>query len=188
MAVNSVHIGATTGMSGRLVNAMPPTLAGAAYVKSSIGAVTLVNSRLLPNGGSNLGPQCAPGAPSNPPVCFDYRPYEVSVEGRSNPYAPQWTYNFGVEYNFDMGGDAVLTPRVDYSYQGDQYSTLLQNPTDFLASRGIWNARVTYARGPYALTGYITNIANKTYVSGQFINNEFLGPPRQFGVRASYRF
>jgi iron complex outermembrane receptor protein len=162
--------------------------AGGAYVKSSIGAVTLVNSRLLPGGGGNLGPQCASGVPSNPPVCFDYRPYEVSVEGRSNPYAPKWTYNFGVEYNLDLGHDAVLTPRVDYSYQGEQYSTLLQNPTDFLDSHGIWNARVTYARGPYTLTGYITNIANKTYVSGQFINNEFLGPPRQFGARASYRF
>lgn len=162
---------------------------GGAWVDSNIGAVTLVNTRLLPGGGaSNLGQQCAPGVPSNPPVCFDYSPYFVSVQGRSNPYAPRWTYNFGVEYNFDVGHGGTLTPRVDYSYQGDQYTTLLQNPTDYLPSHGIWNATLTYAHGDYSLTGYVTNLANKTYVSGQFLNAEFLGPPRQFGVRAGYRF
>ena len=161
---------------------------GLAWVDSSIGLVTLTNNRLLPNGGNNLGPQCAAGVPSNPPICFNYGPYFVSVQGRSNTYAPRWTYNFGVEYNFDMGRGATLTPRVDYSYQGSQWTTLLQNSTDYLASHGLWNARVTYSQGRYSLTGYVTNLANKTYVSGQFGNNEFLGPPRQFGVRASYNF
>ncbi|HEY5412353.1 MAG TPA: TonB-dependent receptor, partial [Caulobacteraceae bacterium] len=161
---------------------------GAAWVDSSIGAVTLTNKRLLPNGGSNLGPQCAAGVPSNPPVCFNYGPYFVSVAGRSNTYAPRWTYNFGAEYTFDMGRGATLTPRIDYSYQGSQWTTLLENSTDFLPSHGLWNARLTYSQGRYSLTGYVTNLANKTYVSGQFINDEFLGPPRQFGVRASYNF
>jgi iron complex outermembrane receptor protein len=162
---------------------------GLAWVDSKIGPVTLTNNQLLPGGGAtNLGPQCAPGVPSNPPICFNYQPYFVSVEGRSNAYAPRWTYNFGVEYNFDFGHGATLTPRVDYSYQSSQWASLLERPTDFLASRGIWNARLTYAQGPYSLTAYVTNLANKTYVSGQFINNEFFGPPRQFGARASYSF
>jgi iron complex outermembrane receptor protein len=160
---------------------------GVAWVDSSIGAVTLINNRALPPG-ATLGPQCGPGVPSNPPICFDYRPYFVSVEGRPNAYAPRWTYNFGVEYNLDVGHGGTLTPRIDYSYQGSQWTTLLQNATDFLPSHGLWNAKLTYAQGRYRLTGYVTNLANKTYVSGQFINNEFLGAPRQFGVRASYAF
>ena len=161
---------------------------GVAWVDSKIGPVTLINNRLLPGGGNGLGPQCAPGVPSHPPICFDYSPYFVSVEGRSNTYAPRWTYNFGVEYNFDLDHGATLTPRVDYSYQSSQWTTLLENSTDYLASHGLWNAKLTYAQGRYSVTGYVTNLANKTYVSGQFINNEFLGPPREFGVRASYRF
>ena len=161
---------------------------GLAWVDSKIGPVTLINNSLLPGAAGNLGPQCAAGVPSNPPICFNYQPYFVSVEGRSNSYAPRWTYNFGIEYNFDLGHGATLTPRVDYSYQSSQWATLLENPTDFLASRGILNARLSYARDRYSLTAYVTNLANKTYVSGQFINNEFLGPPRQFGVRASYNF
>ncbi len=93
-----------------------------------------------------------------------------------------------MEYNFDLDHGATLTPRVDYSYQSSQWTTLLENSTDYLASHGLWNAKLTYAQGRYSVTGYVTNLANKTYVSGQFINNEFLGPPREFGVRASYRF
>ena len=162
---------------------------GLAWVDSKLGAVTLTNNALLPGGGSsNLGPQCAAGVPSNPPICFDYTPYYVSVDGRSNAYAPRWTYNFGVEYNFDLGSGASLTPRVDYSYQSSQWANLLERSTDYLASRGLWNLKLSYSRDAYTFTGYVTNLTNKTYVSGQFGNNEFLGAPRQFGVRAGYRF
>ena len=162
--------------------------AGAAYVDSSIGAVTLVNTRLLPTGGaSNLGAQCPAGVASAP-GCFNYTPYMVSVNGRENPYAPRWTYNIGAEYNVDLGNGATITPRLNYSYVGDQYTTLLENPTDYLRAHGVLNAQVSFAKGPYVLTAYATNLTNATYVSGQFINNEFLGPPRQAGIRASYRF
>jgi iron complex outermembrane receptor protein len=36
--------------------------------------------------------------------------------------------------------------------------------------------------------GYGTNLTDKTYVSGQFSNNEFFGAPRQYGVRIGSRF
>lgn len=162
---------------------------GGAWVDSSVGAVSLVNSRQLPGGGAvSLGPQCATGVASNPPTCFDYGPYIETVGGRPNAYAPKWTYNFGVEYNFDVGAGSTLTPRIDYAYQSQQYTTLLENPQDLLASHGVWNAHLTFAHDRYSLVGYVTNFTNKVYVSGQFINAEFLGPPRQFGVRAAYRF
>jgi iron complex outermembrane receptor protein len=35
---------------------------------------------------------------------------------------------------------------------------------------------------------YGTNLADRKYVTGQFNNNEFYGPPREYGLRASYRF
>jgi iron complex outermembrane recepter protein len=161
-----------------------------AWVHSSIGAVTLVNTRALPGGGAiNLGVQCGtPGAPL-PPLCFDYSPYYVSVSGRSNPYAPKWTLSAGAQYSFDLPGESTLTPRVDYSYQGSQWSTMLQGfPQDYLASRSIWNARLTYSRQAYNVVAYVTNIFDKTYVSGQFINTRFLGAPREYGVRLMYNF
>ncbi len=163
--------------------------AGGAYVNSSLGAISLVNARLVPGGGAGTPlPQCGPGIPA-PPACFDYAPVTVSVNGRPNPYSPEWTFNAGVEYQFDLAGGASLTPRVNYSYVGSQWTTLIQAPaTDLLKSYGLWNASLTYNNGDWRVQGYVTNLANKIYVSGQFGNNQFYGSPRQFGARVSRSF
>ncbi len=163
--------------------------AGGAYVKSRLGAISLVNTRLIPGGGAiNLGPQCGPGVPA-PPGCFDYSPFVVSVNGRANPYSPEWTFNAGIEYAFDLAGGATLTPRLNYAYVGSQWTTLIQAPaTDRLASYGLWNATLTYRNGEWQVQGYGMNLGGKTYVSGQFGNDQFYGSPRQFGVRVSRSF
>ena len=162
---------------------------GGAYVNSRLGAISFVNTRLIPGGGNvNLGPQCGPGIPG-PPACFDYNPFVVSVDGKANPYSPDWTFNLGVEYAFDLGGGASLTPRVNYSYVGSQWTTLIEVPTtDRLAAYGLWNASLTYANGDWRVQAFGMNLANKAYVSGQFGNDEFFGNPRQFGVRVSRSF
>ena len=163
--------------------------AGGAYVNSKLGAISLVNTRLIPGGGAiNLGPQCGPGVPG-PPACFDYSPFVVSVNGKANPYSPTWTFNAGVEYSFDFAGGATLTPRINYAYVGSQWTTLIEVvPTDLLPSYHVWNASLTYARGDWRVQGFVNNLANTTYVTGQFGNNEFFGNPRQFGARVSRTF
>lgn len=35
---------------------------------------------------------------------------------------------------------------------------------------------------------FVTNLTNQTYVTGQQGNNEFLGAPRQYGVRFGASF
>ncbi len=163
--------------------------AGGAYVNSRLGAISLVNTRLIPGGGAiNLGPQCGPGVPA-PPACFDYAPFVVSVNGKANPYSPTWTFNAGVEYAFDLGGGATLTPRVNFAYVDSQWTTLIEVPTtDRLPAYQLWNASLTYANGDWRLQGFVNNLANKTYVTGQFGNDAFFGNPRQFGVRVSRSF
>jgi iron complex outermembrane recepter protein len=163
--------------------------AAGAWVQSSIGAATLVDSNSLPSSATGtLGPQCASGVASNPPTCFDYTSYLESVDGKRNIYSPTWTANFGVEYTFNLDRDFALTPRVDYTFQGSQWSTLLEKETDYIASHDIWNLRLTLDHESWSLSTYVTNLMNKTYVSGKFSSTEYLGPPRQFGARLSYRF
>jgi iron complex outermembrane recepter protein len=164
--------------------------AGGAFVQSSIGEVSLINTSLIPgyNAQTTYGPQCATGVPSNPPVCYDYGPARVSVKGRRNPYAPVWTFNFGVEYAFNIGTNTTLTPRVDYSYQGSQWSTLWENPADFTAAHDLWNLRLTLDHNDWSLSAYITNLLDNTYNTGGFLGYVFQGAPRQYGARLSYRF
>jgi len=163
---------------------------GGAYVNSRLGALTLVNTEALPPGTNQ--PQCTAGV--LPPACFDYGPYTLSLDGSQNPYSPEWTFNAGAQYELRIGEFGTLTPRINYSYVGSQWTTLFELPrTDFLRSFGLWNAGVTYEYKEWRIQLYGMNLTDKLYVSGQSAaganpNDEFLGNPRQYGLRISRRF
>ncbi len=158
---------------------------GLAYVDSKLDKFQFINQRLLP--GTNLGPQCTAGV--TPPACFDYSPFTTTAGGGPNLYSPKWSYNFGVQYEADLGSDITLTPRLNYAYIGSRWTNLLLNPvTDYLPGRGLLSALITLQKGDWTIEGYGTNLTNKKYISGQFINDEFYGAPREYGVRASVKF
>ncbi|WP_305098525.1 TonB-dependent receptor [Croceibacterium aestuarii] len=161
---------------------------GLAYVDSSLDPVTIVNSRLLPPIGQ-LGPQCPAGTPSSPPACFDYGPFTGTAAGGPNLFSPKWSYNLGAQYEFPVGGDATLTPRLNYAYLGPRWTNLFYDPKlDYLAGRGLLSAQLTFKNREWAVEGYATNLTDKEYVSGQSANNELYGAPREYGVRVSVRF
>ncbi len=158
------------------------------YVNSRLGAITLVNSRLLPGGGAfNVGPQCATGQTTN---CFDYGPAIVSVSGKPNPYSPEWTFNAGIEYGFDLGHGATLTPRVNVAYLGTQWTNLIQSSTatDLLPAFTLWNASLTLVAGDWTVQAFGRNITDKLYVTGQGGNSQYYGNPRQYGMTVARRF
>lgn len=161
----------------------------AAYVVSELGTVTLVNQRAMPQSLINL-PACSTLGSPNPGVnCVaSFAPWYVTVSGKQNAYAPKLTFSAGVQYTFTLDADTTLTPRVDYSYQARQWASLIEDPTYLIAAHDIWNLRLTLDHNQWSLAAYITNLADKTYVSGQFLNTEYFGPPRQYGARLSYRF
>lgn len=161
---------------------------GAAYIDSELSEARFVNQRILPPG-TNL-PQCAPGtSPGNPPVCFDYGPYTVDSSGGDMLYSPEFTFNAGIEYTFDIGAAATLRPRVNYAYIGDQFTNLLYSPvTDTLRARGLVSAQVTFALDRWSVEAYGTNLADKEYISGQGGGVEYYGAPREYGIRTSFRF
>jgi iron complex outermembrane receptor protein len=162
---------------------------GIAYVDSNLqGTGSFVNTRLLPPG--TLGPQCPAGTASNPPTCFDYGPYLQTSSSGPNLYSPKFSFNAGVEYRIPLPNNISLTPRLNYAFVGSQYTALSYSPlTDYLPSRGLLSALLTL-RLPHAwnVEAYGTNLANKVYVSGQGGNQEFFGPPRQYGARVNKTF
>jgi len=166
--------------------------AGAGYVNSRLGAISLVNTEALPAGVTSEDlPQCAAGATVG---CYNYGPYTVSLSGKQNPYSPEWTFNAGVQYAMAIGDSASITPRINYSYIGSQWTTLFEAPTlDYMPSFGLWSSTVTYDDGPWQIQAYGMNLADKVYVSGQAAagtnpDNEFYGNPRQFGIRIMREF
>jgi iron complex outermembrane receptor protein len=164
--------------------------AGVANVQSSVGELSLVDTRALPGGSSNgLGVQCPTGVPSNPPACFDYTPYTVSLNGRRNPYSPDWTANIGIEYHHHLANGDELAPRIDGAYLSEQTTSIFETPIlDILPSRQIWNARLTYYHKDWHVTGYITNLFDELYRSGNDGNNTWYGAPRQMGLTVGRTF
>ncbi|HWW66118.1 MAG TPA: TonB-dependent receptor [Sphingomonadaceae bacterium] len=161
--------------------------AGLSYVDSHLSGLTFVNTRLIPSG--SLGPQCPPGIPSNPPACFDYNPAIVTTDGGPNLYSPKWTYNAGLEYEFLLGDQMTITPRVNYAYVGPRFTYLAYSPvSDRIDGYGLLSALVTLRKGNWHLELYGNNLTNKRYVSGQYELNEFYGAPREYGIRAGVRF
>jgi iron complex outermembrane recepter protein len=159
--------------------------AAASYVHSSLGAAQAIDLRTLPNGGNGLGPQCAPGQTAN---CFNYAPFFQDTGGSENPYSPKFTANVGAQYAMQLPR-GTLTPRVDFSYIGRQFTTIFNNPAlDQLEVRHLLNAQLTYERNTWRVAVFATNLSNQTYVAGQQGNNEFLGAPRQYGIRLGASF
>jgi iron complex outermembrane receptor protein len=159
--------------------------AGAAYLHSKLGDITFVNKRdfnLAFPGASPL-PQCEAGNAGEGDICYDYTPYIQTRTGGQNLYSPSWSFNVGAQYRFHLG-EAVLTPRLNYAYIGSQYTYIGYSPvTDRLKAYGLVSGELSYKVGRYELTLYGTNLTDKKYISGQYLDMEYYGTPRQYGLR-----
>jgi iron complex outermembrane receptor protein len=109
----------------------------------------------------------------------------LNLSGHAETYAPNFTFNVGVQYNINLDGGDVLTPRINYGHVGPQWATLFENPNfgDRLAERNILNAQLALTHGDYVFTLYGTNLTNDQYVGALNSNLDFAGPPRQYGIR-----
>ncbi|BFM07065.1 TonB-dependent receptor [Halioxenophilus aromaticivorans] len=163
---------------------------GLAYVDSELNPTQpLVNSRALP--GNNLGPQCAAGTASNPPVCFDYAPYLLSSSGGPNLYAPELSFNMGVEYTVALNNGWTITPRLNYAWLDEQWTNLIYDEqTDLLESRGLLSAMLTVENDDWKIHAYGRNLTDEDYVTGQegTFNQEFYGAPTEYGLGATFNF
>lgn len=163
-----------------------------AHVHSKLPtAQAFVNNHLLPPAASNL-PQCPPGT-SATVACFDYTPYLSTSAGGPSLYAPQWTYDAGVQYELRLSDGTALTPRLNYAYVGGQFTSLTYSRvTDYLPAHGLLSAWLTWhGRGSWTVEAFGDNLTNKVYRTGEGLNSGnyyFYGAPRQYGMRARYDF
>lgn len=160
----------------------------AAYNHTKMGAFDVLNLHYISSIAVPV-PQCAPGETPSPGICQDYGPLLLHLSNKPLPYAPQWTFAALLRYTFLVGSGDTVTPLVGFTYQGSQWmSPVEEYPIDYEPAYGLVNAQLAYNHGPYAVTAYIKNLTDKTYVSGQSPPNYFIGPPRQYGIRVAVKF
>jgi iron complex outermembrane receptor protein len=114
----------------------------------------------------------------------------TNLTGRVLSDAASWTANVGVQYAFNVGNNATLTPRLDYAYVSSQWATLFQNAAqnDLLGARSLLDLQLIYAVKSWTVTAYMTNVADQHYVSQVNSGLRFPGDPRLFGLRVYKAF
>jgi len=116
----------------------------------------------------------------------------VDLTGAPFPYAPDFSFNLGLQRVFHLANGSTLTPRVDYGYVGDAKAELFDEPEFDLEARGLVNLNVRWdqGNGPWYAVLWGTNLTDKEYVAA--IQNVgslyYAGPPRQYGVRFGRNF
>ncbi len=185
-------------VAGWLLNAT------ASYTKSSfnIGSEGIINQDIcaLYAACNNAQGQCPPGVANGTNGCFDYTsggltvngkfyPWLEKVNGLQLPNSPKFQYNVAVGYELNLANGDLLTPRVDYSYQGTQYAQIYNTPFDALPARHDLDLKLGYVHEQWYGEAYVTNLTNEVYPLAQNdADAQIYNAPRQFGIRLSKRF
>jgi iron complex outermembrane recepter protein len=114
----------------------------------------------------------------------------VNLKGHGQTYAPNFTFNIGAQYNINLDGGDVLTPRVNFGHVSAQWATLFEDAAlgDRLAARNILGAQLAWTHGDFVVTLYGTNLTNDQYVAALNSGLDFAGAPRQYGIRLMKTF
>ncbi len=112
------------------------------------------------------------------PFCHD-------LGGKDQTYAPNFTFNIGMQYIFQLDDNDTLTPRINYGHVSKQWATLFENSAlgDDIEARDIFNAQLAWGHGDFIATLYGTNLTDQHYVAAINSGLRFAGAPRQFGIR-----
>ncbi len=81
------------------------------------------------------------------------------------PYTPALTWSLGVQYDIDLGGMGLLTPRLDVSSQSHVHTESANAPTNRIDGYRLVNGRLTW-RAPddqWSLALEVTNLLDKYY-------------------------
>ena len=110
------------------------------------------------------------------------------------PFTPRWKLDAGVQYELGLGAGGSITPRIDWRYTTQQYSSPQNHPLNRTPGYGLMNARVTYRdkddRWELSFEG--TNLLNKYYFNTLIGNSPasdasqtqvgYVGPPRELEI------
>jgi len=151
--------------------------AGIGLLSSELGRFFATDRRIF--GTAPCDPESGPASAT----CID-------LTGHDQTYAPELTYNISAQYDFEMGNDNRLTPRVGFGHVSEQWATLFANEAlgDRLEARNVWNAQLAWQHGSFTATLYGTNMADQHYVAALNSGLRLAGFPRQYGLRLMKTF
>ncbi|HEY2683410.1 MAG TPA: TonB-dependent receptor [Steroidobacteraceae bacterium] len=145
---------------------------GTTLMHSSLGRFFATDPRI--SSFTACDPQAGPSSAS----CID-------LTGHQQTYAPNFSFNLGVQYRVMLAAQDSLTPRFNFGYVAPQWATLFENTSlgDHLSGRDISGFQFAWQHARFVTTLYGTNITDQHYVGALNSGLRFAGAPRQYGLR-----
>ncbi len=83
----------------------------------------------------------------------------------TTPYTPEWTYSFGIQYDYEMSGGSTITARFDGSYQSEIFTESTNSAASRIDSTFLGNGRLSYttADKDWRVSLEVQNLFNKYY-------------------------
>ena len=149
------------------------------------------------NGGTPIGSVTVTNTDGTQSTIAGFTPFDgdaKSLDGNSQPGAPESTFNVGVEYTWEPGsfGNWGLTGRVDYYRQSDSFSRVFNTERDVLPSWDNLNVNVSLFNDESGIRVDLfgKNISDEEVITGAYLTDDssglftniFLTEPRTYGI------
>lgn len=122
-------------------------------------------------------------------------PVYINLDGRTIDYMPELSGTVAAQYVFRLGERGMLIPRIQWTYQGGQWTSFYNQPYQYMPAYALGSARLTYRpNDSLEIQGYVSNLTDKLYITyagsagGSSSPLVVFGAPRQWGLSLSYRF
>lgn len=111
----------------------------------------------------------------------------VDASDNRLPFAPEHTFNTGIEYRFDGFADSDGWLRVDYRYTDDQFTEATNNDNRRLPAFELVDLRLGFETTDYSVALYATNLLDEEYTLGiQNLETYYSGLQRSVGMPRTY--
>jgi iron complex outermembrane recepter protein len=185
-AVGSAPTPLTPGFGGLLVD-------GPAQISP-----TIAEHASYLSGGPTCGPTLQAYLDTHAPGYVQSPGVEVNLHGNHMPNTPEFSFNVGAQYTFDLTSDYNLVPRIDFYWKGRSYAQYFNAPTDRVPSWYTANAQIqlnSTADNWYAKV-WVTNLFDGDQVTGSYVTdpssglftNLFVEQPRMYGITIGAHF
>jgi iron complex outermembrane receptor protein len=163
---------------------------------------TILNAASATSKGAEIEVELAPSADLDFRATFGYldAKYDsfsdagTDFSGRATPYSPKYTGSLSARYQIHTG-NGIVTPAVQYTYVGKQWSNFTQAPAERIDSAGIVKANIDFTPNDakWSLSLWSTNLFDKKYVVSSLdvpplFSFATFGAPRQYGLDVRFEF
>jgi iron complex outermembrane recepter protein len=124
------------------------------------------------------------------------RPWHITADD-TLPFSPKSKWSLGATYEFALANGSTIAPRVDYSHQASFYTNAANQPSNYIESYGLLNARLTWRSADQMLDVSLegTNLSDKYYFTSRADQLQAAGHtdgapgrPREWALTLKKRF